>query len=143
MLFLPMPSNSEPLTHSFRQALFHRTIGICAAVAVVFLASCSRAEAGGNASFEVRLAEHLQTTGARMYGAFWCPHCAHQKELFGEAVEQVPYVECDPAGENSQAQLCEEKEIQGYPTWEIDGEFYLGGRSLEDLARISGFLPAE
>ena len=78
-----------------------------------------------------------------MYGSFWCPHCEHQKELFGEAVELLPYVECDPDGVDSQAELCQEKEIQGYPTWEIDGEFYVGGRSLEELAQLSDFTASE
>lgn len=74
-----------------------------------------------------------------MYGAYWCPHCADQKELFEGAADQVPYVECDPEGENSQAQLCQEKNIQGYPTWEIDGQFYPGVQSLEALAQLSDF----
>jgi len=74
-----------------------------------------------------------------MYGAFWCPHCTDQKELFGEAVQAVPYVECDPDGEKAQPQLCQEKGIQGYPTWEIDGELYTGVRSLEELATLSNF----
>ena len=34
-----------------------------------------------------------------MYGAYWCPHCAHQKELFGaEAWSLIPYVECSLKG---------------------------------------------
>ncbi|HEY9887867.1 MAG TPA: hypothetical protein V6D02_05660, partial [Candidatus Obscuribacterales bacterium] len=56
-----------------------------------------------------------------------------------EAVDDIQYVECDPEGENAQPQLCREKDIQGYPTWEIDGEFYSGTQSLEELARLSGF----
>jgi hypothetical protein len=78
-----------------------------------------------------------------MYGAFWCPHCADQKDLFGSAVDDVPYVECDPEGENAQPQLCRDKDIEGYPTWEIDGELYPGTRSLEELAQLSNFEDAE
>ncbi len=74
-----------------------------------------------------------------MYGAFWCPHCEAQKELFGPALDNVPYVECDPGGESPQPQLCQDKGIQGYPTWEIDGEFYPGVRSLEELATLTRF----
>lgn len=92
-----------------------------------------------DASYEARLANHLAEEGAAMYGAFWCPHCTDQKELFGEAVDRVPYVECDPEGENAQPDLCAAKEIKGYPTWEIDGEFYPGTQSLEELAQLSGF----
>jgi glutaredoxin len=90
-----------------------------------------------------QLAEHLTATGAQMYGAFWCPHCDTQKQLFGRAVAHIPYVECDPEGENAQPQRCQEKGIQGYPTWEIDGEFYPGVHSLETLAILSGYANPE
>jgi len=43
----------------------------------------------------IELAKYLRETGARMYGAYWCPHCSRQKELFGrEAWSYVDYVEC-------------------------------------------------
>lgn len=96
-----------------------------------------------DAPYEAQLANHLAEQEAAMYGAFWCPHCTEQKELFGDAIDQVPYVECDPEGENAQPDLCTAKEIKGYPTWEIDGEFYPGTRSLEELAQLSGFEAAE
>lgn len=109
------------------------------AILGIAAAGCSPADQAASKSYEARLAEHLTAQDATMYGAFWCPHCADQKELFGEAVETVPYVECDPEGENAQPELCREKDIQGYPTWEINGEFYPGTQSLEELARLSGF----
>jgi hypothetical protein len=43
------------------------------------------------------LAAHLGRAGAKMYGAFWCSHCAEQKEAFG-AGAPLPYVECFPDG---------------------------------------------
>ena len=43
----------------------------------------------------IELAKYLQSSGAIMYGAFWCPHCSRQKELFGkEAWKYISYVEC-------------------------------------------------
>ena len=90
-------------------------------------------------AFEQSLAQHLQQTGAKMYGAYWCPHCADQKALFGPAVAAVPYVECDPQGEKSQPDLCQAKQIEGYPTWEIAGRFYPGTRSLLELAALSNY----
>ena len=32
---------------------------------------------------EIALTQHLKQVGAKMYGAFWCPHCQEQKQLFG------------------------------------------------------------
>ena len=33
------------------------------------------------------LAEHLTNSGAKMYGAFWCPHCQQQKAIFGRSCQ--------------------------------------------------------
>lgn len=88
---------------------------------------------------EASLAQHLAATGSTMYGAYWCPHCADQKAMFGEAIDLVPYVECAADGENAQPELCSAKNIQAYPTWEIDGQLYPGVKSLEDLAQLSGY----
>src|ERR1041385_8352379 len=44
-------------------------------------------------------AQCVSAKGARMYGAWWCPHCADQKELFGFAFQYVNYVECSPPGQ--------------------------------------------
>ncbi len=89
---------------------------------------------------EIALAEHLTAIGAKFYGAFWCPHCYEQKQLFGqEAIKKINYLECDPNGVNPQTQACVDAEIQSYPTWEIKGEIYRGTQTLDNLARISGY----
>lgn len=91
---------------------------------------------------EIALAKHLKSIGAKMYSAYWCPHCHDQKQLFGrQAVQDLPYVECDPAGQNSQTAVCQAKsdQVTGYPTWEINGKFYNGTQSLEQLADASGY----
>ena len=90
-------------------------------------------------SYAGRLAKHLTTTNAKMYGAYWCPHCLDQKKAFGDAKKLVPYVECDPKGENPQPALCQQKGIKGYPTWEINGKMLSGERSLDELATESGY----
>lgn len=90
---------------------------------------------------EIALAQHLTSIGAKMYSAFWCPHCHEQKQLFGaEAAKQIPLVECDPSGQNAQTALCQSKsEVRGYPTWEINGQFYSGTQSLQQLADYSNY----
>ncbi|MGD1858205.1 MAG: vitamin K epoxide reductase family protein [Leptolyngbyaceae cyanobacterium] len=90
---------------------------------------------------EVALAQHLSDVGAKMYGAYWCPHCFDQKQLFGkEAKEYMPYIECADDGADSQTALCRSvPEITGFPTWEVNGEFLPGTQTLTTLAEASGY----
>jgi uncharacterized membrane protein len=90
------------------------------------------------------LAEHLTDTGAKFYGSYYCPHCAEQKEMFGGSVKRLPYVECSPGGPSApQAAECNAKNIQGYPTWIINGERLVGTQSLETLAQASKYNPPQ
>jgi uncharacterized membrane protein len=91
---------------------------------------------------QLALVRHLREIGAKEYGAYWCPHCHDQKMLFGkEAAALIDYVECDPKGQNSRAQMCQAAaaNVKGFPTWEIKGQFYSGTQSLEKLADLSGY----
>lgn len=88
----------------------------------------------------VQLAQHLTQTGAKMYGAYWCPHCHDQKELFGqEAAKQIPYVECDAGGVNPKPDECRAAGVEGFPTWSVKGQLLSGAQPLEDLAKASGY----
>jgi uncharacterized membrane protein len=98
---------------------------------------------------EIELVRHLNQVGAKMYSAYWCPHCYEQKELLGvQAARQLNYFECAPDGVNSQTAQCQkiipEAEKQtgqkfGFPTWEINGKYYPGTQSLQKLAELSGY----
>ena len=86
------------------------------------------------------LAEHLSRNEAKFYGAFWCPHCTDQKELFGASARRLPYVECSPGGPNTrQAAACNDAGIKSYPTWVINGEHYTGTQTLDALAQYSKY----
>lgn len=85
-------------------------------------------------------AKCLKETGAKMYGAYWCPACAAQKKLFGKkAVKEISYIECDYRGKGANPILCTEKGIKAYPTWEFkDGSFESGVTTLEELSEKTG-----
>ena len=85
------------------------------------------------------LAKALTEKGAVMYGAYWCSHCNNQKEMFGEAVKYIDYVECDPSGPDANPDECKANNIEGYPTWVYQGEKFSGERSLEKLAEMIGY----
>ncbi len=85
-----------------------------------------------------KFAQCLADNGAKMYGAYWCPHCTNQQNLFGDSFKFIDYVECDSQGENPRLELCFSAGIELFPTWEINGAKHQGEQSLADLARISG-----
>ena len=88
----------------------------------------------------IELARHLSRQGAVLYVAYWCPHCFEQKQMFGrEAVSELKVVECAPDGFQNQAALCEQKQLVGYPSWEIDGQVDAGVKSLRRLSELSRF----
>lgn len=78
----------------------------------------------------------LTTNGVKMYGAYWCTHCQQQKELFGEAVKELRYIECGVPGDvRAQNLECQQAGITGYPTWEFsDGSRIRGEVSFEQIA---------
>ncbi len=85
------------------------------------------------------LADCLTASGARMYGAYWCPHCQSQKAAFGDAVDRITYVECADEETGDQVQVCADAKVASYPTWIFgDGSRLTGERSFWELARKSG-----
>jgi uncharacterized membrane protein/glutaredoxin len=90
---------------------------------------------------EVELAKHLTEKGAKMYGAYTCPHCYEQKQLFGkQAWNSVTYVECAPdAKKNPQPQVCAKAGVTAFPTWIVDGKLSPGVKKLAKLAELSGY----
>ncbi|MFA6301250.1 MAG: thioredoxin domain-containing protein [Candidatus Paceibacterota bacterium] len=81
------------------------------------------------------LATCLKDKGAVFYGAFWCPHCQATKKEFGSAAKLLPYVECSTSDAAGQLQICADKKIDSYPTWEFaDGSRLTGEVSLSQLA---------
>lgn len=82
----------------------------------------------------------LASKNAKMYGLYWCPHCADQKEMFGAAFRNVPYVECaikDKPGELAPA--CKAAGVKLFPSWQFAGEQPREGvLSLEALSDKTG-----
>lgn len=84
-------------------------------------------------------AQCLSEEGATFYGAFWCPHCAQQKQLFGKSAKLLPYVECSTPDGKGQTAICISKNIESYPTWEFaDGTKISALMTPEQLAEKTG-----
>jgi len=76
-----------------------------------------------------------------MYTTGWCPQCKRQLKDFGQASEIVKQIEVDC---EKQADLCGQKGITGYPTWEFNGQTQQArGFPLSELAQLAGFPNAQ
>ena len=88
----------------------------------------------------IKFAKYLKDNGVIKYSAYWCPNCLNQSELFGkQAYKELNVVECANDGKNSQTQLCIDKKIKGFPSWEINGKIILGVLTLKELSTLTGY----
>lgn len=76
----------------------------------------------------------LKEKGAKMYGAYWCPHCQNQKKEFGASFKNILYVEC-----SEYEKECTAAGVEKYPTWIFsDGTKVEGEQDLEAIAKKAG-----
>lgn len=115
------------------------TLVIIIILVVLFAAYLSFIPATSTPGEYDEFAQCLTDKSALFYGAFWCPHCRDQKELFGKSAKKLPYVECSTPDGKGQLSICEEKEIKSYPTWTFaDGEKIASLMTLEQLSTKTG-----
>ena len=89
---------------------------------------------------KIEFARFLKNNNIVMYSAYWCPHCHDQKIMFGkQAVKELSVIECAQDGKDNKYKLCQTKGIEGFPSWEINGEIYSGTRDLNDLAIMTDY----
>jgi len=84
-------------------------------------------------------AKCLTAKQAKMYGAFWCPHCEEQKEKFGSSFQYAPYIECGIKGSKGIEPVCTQAGIKRFPTWIFaDGTRVEGKHELDFLGQETG-----
>ena len=84
-------------------------------------------------------AQCLTENDVTYYGAFWCPNCQRQGNMFGKSKRYVNYIECSTPNRRDQKTICKEAEIEAYPTWEFaDGSRVTGIQTFEFLAEQTG-----
>ena len=89
------------------------------------------------------LAKCLAEKGVIMYSSYLCSHCQETKDMFGTSMKYINQIECHPTGPGSQTQLCQQKQIEGTPTWTIEQQGqevkrYKGFLTLEQLREFAG-----
>lgn len=89
-------------------------------------------------------AQCITDSGAKFYGAYWCPHCQAQKNAFGKSAKLLPYIECSTPDGKGQLDVCKQAGVTGYPTWifadatQASGEVPL--KNLAEKTNCSQFL---
>ena len=82
----------------------------------------------------------IATNNAKMYGLYWCPHCADQKREFGSSFRYVPYIEC--ASENDPHELtpaCKAAGVKLFPSWQFGADPPKEGvLTLQELSQKTG-----
>ena len=85
-------------------------------------------------------AQCVATKNAKMYGLYWCPHCADQKHEFGSSFRYVPYIEC--ASENDPHELtpaCKAAGVKLFPSWQFGADPPKEGvLTLQELSQKTG-----
>jgi hypothetical protein len=80
-------------------------------------------------------AKCLSDNQVKMYGLYWCTHCAEQKEMFGASFQHVTYVECGIKGSREEEPVCKEAGVKNFPTWQFpDGSRKEGAQPLQVLS---------
>jgi len=124
---------------SWRRSLVRMIPAAAAFVFIMHLQSVAVATAP-ESTMARPLAKHLTEIGAKFYGASWCDHCQQQKQYFGSAADELPYVECKPGGPSApMTRPCLDNYISTFPTWVINDRRVEGVLSLTTLAEMSGF----
>ncbi|HSE83251.1 MAG TPA: vitamin K epoxide reductase family protein [Thermodesulfobacteriota bacterium] len=139
ILLVKKPKLSPEISFAKMATLSGVVVGAVLIGSILVQSGGLSADDSSSNTLQGKLAKHLTETGAVMYGSYKCPHCLSQKRLFGDAFKYVTYVECHPGGENANPSLCFNKGIMSYPTWEMNGRFYVGTMSLQQLANLSGY----
>ena len=83
------------------------------------------------------LAQCMASKQVKMYGAYWCPHCADQKEILGKSYRFV-YVECGVPGSHAEAEQCISQGVKLFPTWRFQDGLKPGVFSAQELGDRTG-----
>jgi hypothetical protein len=67
-----------------------------------------------------QFAKCIASKQARMYGLYWCPHCADQKEMFGASFRYISYTECAVKGSPHElTPECKAAGVKLFPSWQF------------------------
>ncbi len=84
------------------------------------------------------LAKAIAASGAKFFGADWCPFCTEQKEKFGEGAFDLPFIEVSNP-DHTLNEVGVANNISQLPTWVFaDGTRVTGVLEIEELLAYTG-----
>jgi hypothetical protein len=129
----------KPRQVSQRDGSKKNTLILYAVIAVLFAGAYLAGRYFKNHKYD-SFAKCLASRNARMYGLYWCPHCADQKREFGSSFQYVSYVEC--ASENDPHELtpaCKAVGVKLFPSWQFGADPPKEGvLTLQELSQKTG-----
>ena len=123
--------SKKPASKEQSKAETKTTIVIAAVIVIAFACVYYFARVRGATRYDA-FAICLTEKQVKMYGLYWCTHCAEQKELFGKSFKHVTYIECGIKGSQDEEPVCKEAGIKNFPTWQFpDGSRKEGTQPLQ------------
>jgi len=84
-----------------------------------------------------QFAQCLSDKAAKVFIGEPCPECDAQKEMFGEAWENIKILGCSES--HAKGVICNFAGVRSFPTWEFaDGSRIFGKLSFETLSQETG-----
>ena len=111
-----------------------RTVVLAAVIVLAFAGVYYLARMRGATRYDA-FAKCLTEKQVKMYGLYWCTHCAEQKEMFRDSFKHVTYIECGIKGSKEEEPSCKEAGVKNFPTWQFpDGSRKEGAQPLQVLS---------
>ncbi|MEO1616327.1 MAG: tandem-95 repeat protein [Planctomycetota bacterium] len=86
----------------------------------------------------VQFAKDIAATNTTFFGAYWCPACTQQKQLFQDGADFLPFIEVT-GPDRTINQIGIDNNITVYPTWVFpDNTRASGVLSLEEISQRTG-----
>jgi len=87
-------------------------------------------------SYLIDLSDRLKNNGFVLYGYNGDSATKKQLAVFGQAAENINYVECNSQTAFSNADECVAKGVEKYPTWIVGEKTFVGNKTLTELEAI-------
>ena len=118
-----------PVSGSKKKRVYILIVLILAIIGIISYTLYVRGQPGKYDDF----AKCLTEKGAVIYGNDFCSYTTKELNWFGSSKKYLNYVKCIDNKE-----VCDSKEVEKTPTWEINGKTYSGVQGFKKLAEVSG-----